>query len=129
MGSQLNWAWHYCRDQHLFWPWYDRSADARLPGGLPDAATLHEFVVEVLKALGSYQMSYRAAARYPKRDRLAQVRVPTLVASAVSDPLSRYLDEMQRLVAGSERALFATLDTPDGIAEAARAYMAFLDRA
>jgi pimeloyl-ACP methyl ester carboxylesterase len=129
IGSQLIWAWHYCRDQHLFWPWYDRRAEARLAVDLPDAAVLHEFVVEVLKAISSYHMSYRAAARYPKRDRLQLIRTTTLVASAQCDPLNRYLDEMHRLVAGSRRALLTEMETQEGLAEAAHVYGEFLDRA
>ena len=126
IGSQFNWAWHYYRDQHLFWPWYDRSAGARLAGGLPDAAALHEGVVEILKALETYHRSDRAAARYPKRARLALVGVPTLVASARSDALHRYLDEMQALVRGSRMEMFEELETPEGMSRAARAYEAFL---
>ncbi len=126
IGSQFNWAWHYYRDQHLFWPWYDRSAAARLAGGLPDPGALHEGVVEILKALATYHRSYRAAARYPKRERLARVTVPTLVASARSDALHRYLDEMHSLVRGSSRIMFEELETPEGLALAAQAYEAFL---
>ena len=29
-GAQFHWAWNYVRDQHLFWPWYERTAEARL---------------------------------------------------------------------------------------------------
>jgi pimeloyl-ACP methyl ester carboxylesterase len=129
IGSQFNWAWHYCRDQHLFWPWYDRRAEARLTTGLPEASALHEFVVEVLKAIPSYHTSYRAAARYPKRDRLPLIRTPTLVSSAELDPLHRYLDEMHLLVPRSRRASMKEMETPPGLAEAARVYSAFLDQA
>ncbi|MGC4029715.1 MAG: alpha/beta hydrolase [Steroidobacteraceae bacterium] len=127
MGSQFNWAWHYCRDQYLFWPWYDRSSSAVIPGGLPDAATLHEFVVEVLKALGTYHMSYRAAASHPKRDRLPLIRTPTLVTCAEDDPLFRYLPEMRQLVAGSECRWVKASKTPEGLAEAAQIYTEFLN--
>ena len=127
IGSQFNWAWHYIRDQHLFWPWYETGAAARLSIGLPDAAALHELTVEVLKSLGSYQMSYRAAARYPKRDRLALVRAQTLVASARSDALHRYLDGMHSLVAGSQLLSLAELESSAGLDEAAIAYAKFLD--
>ena len=126
-GSQFNWAWHYIRDQHLFWPWYDHSASARLAIGLPDADALHDLTVEVLKSLTSYQMSYRAAARYPKRERLALLRTKTLVASARSDALHRYLEEMHRLVAGSQHQSFTELESSEGLDQAARAYAQFLD--
>lgn len=126
-GAQFHWAWHYVRDQHLFWPWYERTAEARLARGLPDATALHEEVVEVLKALTTYSRSYKAAARYAKRERLALIRVPSLVASARSDALHRYLDEMHALVPGSRRLLLDELETPAGLAAAARAYATFLD--
>jgi len=60
-------------------------------------------------------------------ERLALIRVPTLVASAESDALHRYLDEMHALVPGSRRMLLKELETKAGLAEAARVYGAFLD--
>ncbi|MBL8702729.1 MAG: alpha/beta fold hydrolase [Alphaproteobacteria bacterium] len=129
IGTQFHWAWNYVRDQHLFWPWYERTAEARLARGLPEAAALHDEVVEVLKALTTYHRSYKAAARYPKRERLARLAVPTLVASAESDALHRYLDEMHALVKSSRRVLLRELETPAGLAEASRAYGAFLGEA
>jgi hypothetical protein len=48
------------------------------------------------------------------------------VASAELDPLHRYLDEMHRLVPASQRVLTKEVQTPQGLAEAARAYSAFL---
>jgi hypothetical protein len=127
IGSQFNWAWHYCRDQQLFWPWFERSAANRRSVGLPPAQSLHDLTLEVLKSLGSYHMSYRAAAKHPKRERLPLLRVKTLVASARSDELHRYLDEMHALVPQSEKLLLGELESDSGIAAAARAYSAFLD--
>lgn len=128
MGSQFNWAFYYCRDQYLFWPWYERTAAARRPNGLPAPGVLHDLVVEVLKALGSYHHSYRAAARHPKRERLPLVRVPTLVTSAPTDMLMQFLDEVASLVPGAECAMAADPETEEGAAIAAPIYAAFLDR-
>ena len=127
MGSQFNWAFHYCRDQYLFWPWYERTAAARRETGLPDPHVLHEFVVEVLKALGTYHMSYRAAARHPKRDRLKLIRVPTLVTSCPTDKLMQFMDEVAGLVPGAERAVVADPETMEGAAVAGPVYARFLD--
>ncbi len=129
MGSQFNWAFNYCRDQYLFWPWYERTAAARRETGLPAPEILHDFVVEVLKALGTYHMSYRAAARHPKRDRLPLITVPTLVTSSPTDMLIQFLDEMAALVPGARRAVVADPETEDGAAIAAGIYAAFLDAA
>ena len=130
MGSQFNWAWHYCRDQYLFWPWYERTAAARRTIGLPPPAVLHDLVVEVLKALGTYHMSYRAAARYPKRERLPLLSVPTMVSSCATDMLIQYLDEVAGLVPHAERAVVEDPETAEGAAGAAKVYVRFLnDRA
>ncbi len=129
MGSQFNWAFHYCRDQYLFWPWYERTAAARRDIGLPEPEILHDFVVEVLKSLGTYHHSYRAAARHPKRDRLPLITVPTLATSSPTDRLIQFLDEVASLVPGAERAVIADPETVDGAAVAAPIYAAFLDRA
>ena len=80
-ATHLMKVWHFCRDQHLFWPYYNRTAEGRLPDGLPDDDVLHDLVVEVLKAMRSYHLSYRAAFLWPKADRLPLVTVPTLVVS------------------------------------------------
>jgi pimeloyl-ACP methyl ester carboxylesterase len=129
MGSQFNWAFHYCRDQYLFWPWYERTAAARRETGLPAPDILHDFVVEMLKALGTYHQSYRAAARHPKRDRLPLITVPTLVTSSPTDKLMQFLDEMASLVPGADRAVIADPETEEGAAIAAPIYVAFLDAA
>lgn len=126
MGAQFNWAWHYCRDQYLFSPWYERTAAARRTIGLPPPEVLHDLVVEVLKALGTYHMSYRAAARYPKRDRLPLLSVPTMVSSCPTDMLVQYLDEVAGLVPSAQRALVEDPETADGAAVAAKIYARFL---
>jgi hypothetical protein len=128
MGSQFNWAFHYCRDQYLFWPWYERTAEARRAIGLPEPEMLHDFVVEVLKALGTYHLSYRAAARHPKRDRLKLITVPTLVTSSPTDMLIQFMDEVASLVPGALRAVIADPETVEGAAVAAPVYAGFLDR-
>ena len=126
IGTQFNWAWHYCRDQYLFWPWYERTAAARRTIGLPPPEVLHDLVVEVLKALGTYHMSYRAAARYPKRERLPLISVPTMVSSCATDLLIQYLDEVARLVPHAQRAVVEDPETAGGAAVAAKIYAQFL---
>ncbi len=107
-ATHLMKVWHFCRDQFLFWPYYNRTAEGRLPGGLPDDGALHDFSVEVLKALRTYHLSYRAAFRHPKRDRLPLLRVPVLVCASVSDMLHGYLPDVAALVPGARAA-----DLPD----------------
>ncbi|KMK64921.1 alpha/beta fold hydrolase [Puniceibacterium sp. IMCC21224] len=96
-ATHLMKVWHFCRDQHLFWPYYNRTAEGRLP----DDDTLHDFVVEVLKAMRSYHLSYRAAFRWPKVERLPLLRVPTMVMSSPSDMLHEYSQAVADLVPGA----------------------------
>jgi pimeloyl-ACP methyl ester carboxylesterase len=125
MGSQFNWAWHYCRDQFLFAPWYDRRAATRRNIDMPTPERLHDFVVEVLKALETYHLSYSAVARYDKRGRLPLLSVPALISSSPSDPLIAYVDEIAALVPGSRVAIVGDPETEEGAAIAAAAYQGF----
>jgi pimeloyl-ACP methyl ester carboxylesterase len=128
-ATHLMKVWHFCRDQHLFWPYYNRSADGRLPNGLPDADDFHDFVVEVLKAMRTYHRSYRAAFRHPKRERLPRITVPTLVVCSPSDMLRGYFDEVAGLVPGARKADLPAWGTPDFDAHVAAVIGAFLDEA
>lgn len=127
-GTHLLKVWHFCRDQHLFWPYYNRTEAGRLPNGLPDAETFHDFVVEVLKAMRSYHQSYRAAFRHPKRDRLPLLRLPVLVASSPSDMLHRYFPDVAALVPGARTAELPAWGDPGFDAGAAAVIAAFLDQ-
>lgn len=126
-ATHLMKVWHFCRDQLLFWPYYNRTAQGRLPNGLPDADTLHDFVVEVLKALRTYHRSYRAAFRHPKRDRLPLLTVPTLVVSSPSDMLHGYFAEVVATVPGARSAELPAWGDPAFDAVTATILAAFLD--
>ena len=126
-GTHLLKVWHFCRDQYLFWPYYNRTAAGRLPNGLPDADSFHDFVVEVLKAMRSYHQSYRAAFRHPKRDRLPLLRLPVLVVCSPSDMLHRYFADVAALVPGAEVADLPLWEDPAHDAGAAAVIAGFLD--
>lgn len=125
-ATHLMKVWHFCRDQHLFWPYYNRTADGRLPDGLPDDETLHDFVVEVLKAMRTYHLSYRAAFRHPKRDRLPLLDLPVHVVCSRSDMLFEYFDEIATLVNGAQKTELLAWSHPDHHAHAAETVAAFL---
>jgi pimeloyl-ACP methyl ester carboxylesterase len=122
-------VWHFCRDQHLFWPYYNRTAEGRLPDGLPDDETLHDFVVEVLKAMRTYHLSYRAAFRHPKRDRLPLLVLPVHVICSPSDMLFEYFDEVAALVPGARKTPLLAWGDPRHHAHAAEAIEGFLSGA
>jgi pimeloyl-ACP methyl ester carboxylesterase len=127
-ATHLMKVWHFCRDQFLFWPYYNRTAEGRLPGGLPPETEMHAFVVEVLKALGTYHLSYRAAFRHPKRDRLPLIGVPTLVCASPSDMLYAYFRDVAALVPGARAAELPAWNTPEFDAGAAAILHEFLTR-
>jgi len=128
-ATHLMKVWHFCRDQHLFWPYYNRTADGRLPNGLPDADDFHDFVVEVLKAMRTYHRSYRAAFRHPKRERLPLITVPTLVVCSPSDMLLGYFADVAAHVPGARAADLPAWGTPDFDAHVAAVIGPFLDEA
>jgi pimeloyl-ACP methyl ester carboxylesterase len=126
-GTHLMKVWHFCRDQYLFWPYYNRHSAGRLGNGLPEAETFHDFVVEVLKAMRSYHQSYRAAFRHPKRQRLPLIRVPVLVVCSPSDMLHRYFSEVAALVPDARTADLPEWDDPDYDDKTASVIAKFLD--
>lgn len=125
-ATHLMKVWHFCRDQFLFWPYYNRTAAGRLPNGLPSDDELHDFVVEVLKSVRSYHLSYRAAFRHPKRDRLPLITVPTLVVCSPSDMLYEYFEPVAALVPGARKAELLPWGDPDHHAHAARTIDGFI---
>ncbi|MDO9526456.1 MAG: alpha/beta hydrolase [Gemmobacter sp.] len=127
-ATHLMKVWHFCRDQHLFWPYYNRTAAGRLLGGVPDDDYLHDFVVEVLKAMRSYHQSYRAAFRHPKRARLPLIAVPTLASCSPSDMLYEYFAEVASLVPGADVADLAPWGDADQHIRDAAIFATFLDK-
>ena len=76
IGTQFNLFWHLARDQHIFFPWFERDAAHARATGLPSARQLHEKTVELLKAARTYHVALNAALRHPGGQRVAQVQVP-----------------------------------------------------
>jgi pimeloyl-ACP methyl ester carboxylesterase len=68
-GTHLAWAFQFCRDQILFFPWFDRRSETARGLGLPSAHALHASVLDVLKSLETYHLAYHASFRYPTRTR------------------------------------------------------------
>ncbi len=126
-GTHLLKAWSMVRDSYLFWPWWSPLKERRRDKGLPPADKLHEEVVEVLKALSTYHKSYRAALRYPKEERLALVRHPTLIACSPYDTLRRYFEAVVAIMPDARSLITAGEETPENAASTARSMAGFLD--
>ena len=125
-GSQFHRLWNFVRDAYLFWPWYRPDSEHRRPSGLPPADELHDKAVEVFKAARTFHLSYRAALRYPKAQRLPLLRVPTLLTCARHDMLHTYLEEVRSLIQPVHCVSTAGLGTPQALAETVALYERFL---
>src|SRR5512140_1717968 len=87
-GTQMFWATQFVRDQAWFFPHYRKdAAHNRKLGGL-SPAMLHTITVEVLKAVSTYHLAYRAVFRNAPHERLPLVTAPTLVMADRDDPLA-----------------------------------------
>lgn len=125
-GTQLMAAWSMVRDAHLFWPWWDRRADHRRALGLPSAEYLHGEVIEVLKACRTYFRSYRAALRYPKRQKLPQIRNPVLVTACPTDQLFGHMEAAAALIPDARKAVSPERGSEADLAATARLMLDFL---
>jgi pimeloyl-ACP methyl ester carboxylesterase len=125
-GTHVAWAWHFVRDTFMFWPWYRTDASHRRSIGLPSPGILHGKFVDVLKAIETYHLSYRAAFRFDKRKRFPEIPVRTLAVCAENDMLSQWHDEFAALIPGAIKAVIPSVTTD--AASAAKIFDDFLKR-
>ena len=104
IGSQFLKAFMFCRDQYVFWPWFDTSREGRRDGGLPAPEVLHDWVVEVAKATRTYHLGYRAAFAYEAAERLPKLARPVLLMASESDPLFDHTRAASTLLPGAKFA-------------------------
>ena len=79
-GAHLVTAWRSFRHQTLFWPWYNRTAEAIVRRDAEsDPRALHTRMVDVFKVGDGYQDAYAASFRYPMSERLNRLTVPCLL--------------------------------------------------
>jgi pimeloyl-ACP methyl ester carboxylesterase len=85
-GLQFTWAVNYIRDQAWFFPHFRRDAAHNLGSGAMSAEVLHYLATELVKAIGTYHLGYRAVFRHRVVERLRELRQPTLLTADASDP-------------------------------------------
>jgi len=78
-GTHFVWAFHFVRDQALYFPHFEKNPAHRLPGFMPSPEILHHAAIDVLKALDTYSLPYLAAFRYRSQDRLPLIEGPVLM--------------------------------------------------
>jgi pimeloyl-ACP methyl ester carboxylesterase len=122
-GGHLSWAWNFVRDQSQYWPYFDRQPANRLANAVAPAAQLHLGVTDVLKALGTYHIAYRAAFQQDLRPLLPQLRCPVLIMASERDPLSIYLDDAAALVPLANKKLWLRSSTLTERVDAVNAFL------
>lgn len=127
IGSQFLKAFMFCRDQYIFWPWFETGPENRREGGLPDPMALHEWTLEVCKAITTYPLGYRAAFGNAPHDRLPLLRNETLVMAAENDPLAMHMTKAAAMVPGSQQAMLGHNEKPGYIDTMIATVNAFLD--
>jgi pimeloyl-ACP methyl ester carboxylesterase len=101
-GGHLAWAWQFVGEMFVHFPHFLRDSAHRLHhSAMPPAAARHALVVDVLKALPSYHLAYRAVFAHDCAARLPLLGHPTLLMAAQGDPLIDYLDAAAALLPSS----------------------------
>jgi pimeloyl-ACP methyl ester carboxylesterase len=122
-GSHLLRAWHIMKSQALFWPWYRRDRDGIIKGDPQlDPELINRRVLELAICGDLYRDAYGALWRYPMRERLPTLGVPTLLCAPRWDPL---YNDLAIASAAAPRAKVATL--PDAPTEWHGKFRAFFD--
>lgn len=123
-GGYLSWAHNFIRDMMLFYPYFMRDAEHRMPNDVPPPEMMHAGVVDVLKAIGTYHHAYRAAFAYEAAPVLPRIGCPVLLTSTMRDPLYKDLDEAARLLPAAQKILLPHDST---FAQRAQMILSFLD--
>jgi pimeloyl-ACP methyl ester carboxylesterase len=123
-GGHMTWAYQFCRDMMLFYPYFERDSEHRTTNGVPDPATLHLMVTDVIKALTTYHCAYGAAFSYDAETALAKVTHTTLLTCGLRDPLHVDLPRAAAILPTAENHLYPLGTMP---AEVAARIAAFLD--
>jgi pimeloyl-ACP methyl ester carboxylesterase len=109
-GGHLSWLWSRLKDQSLFFPWYERTARARLDldGALP--ASLAARALDWLRCGERYGDAYAAAMRHDPLAELVGNTAPLYIIGRHADPLSARVQQLPRLPATVELRLFDSIE-------------------
>ena len=123
-GEHFIWAWNFIKDMGVYFPHYKRDAEHYLGKEPWPAAVLHNYVIEVMKAMNHYHKGYNAVFRHKTHQRLPLVSVPTFCMGHEADPLHVSVQEAAALVPDSQHLV---LPFTSGAKEKTLAMLKFLD--
>ncbi len=126
-GAYLIRAFQFCRDQYLFYPWYDRTRAGRRDSGLRPAADLHAWLLEVLKAAETYPLSYHAAFLWDAIGRLPLAAQPVLLTAADDDPLITATRDAEALLRNGRFCGLPRYDAADFAVRRTALFTKFMD--
>ena len=93
-GSHLTWLWSRMREQLIFFPWHQRTEEARMRFDISSPEVLHENAVEVMRAGDDYRQAYGAAFEYRLEKFIPDLTVPTQITASEWDPLCKCLAQL-----------------------------------
>lgn len=105
-GSQFTWAWQFLRDQSFFFPHFKKTPEHRLDGGVMPDDMLHEFTLDVLKALRTYHMGYEAVFRHETRQRLPLIDHSLFLMAQSWDPMKDHINRLHSVAPEAQKRLF-----------------------
>lgn len=127
-GTHLSWAWHFIRDQILFFPYFRRTPEfRRIEATMAKPEAIHAIVLDVLKALTTYHKGYRAAFRHKDTERIPLITQPLFCMAGEDDPLKGGVDRAHALAKNAVKAILPSERTPEGLKAKAAAVAQFLD--
>jgi pimeloyl-ACP methyl ester carboxylesterase len=106
-GGHLTWLWSRMREQLIFFPWHERTKEARMKFDISPPEILHENTLEVLRSGDHYRAAYGAAFQYRNEIFVPQLTIPNLITAASLDPLSASL---KTLIPSSTSVIEESLD-------------------
>jgi pimeloyl-ACP methyl ester carboxylesterase len=93
-GGHLAWVWSRLRDQSVFFPWFARTAAARVGMDALAPAAVQASLPDWLRSGARYGAAYEAAFRYGPEADLPSIRTPHVVLDFPTDPLFPHLDRL-----------------------------------
>ena len=118
-GGHLSWLWSRMREQLVFFPWHERTQDARMQFSISDPLILHENAVDVMRAGDNYRSAYGAAFEYRLENFVPELKIPALITAGEWDPLCKCLDDLTP----SESTLIESSKDQDQALEKSRAHL------
>ena len=118
-GSHLSWLWSRMREQLVFFPWHERTKDARMQFSISDPSILHENAVDVMRAGDNYRSAYGAAFEYRLENFVPELKVPALITAGEWDPLCKCLEDLTP----SKSTLIESSKDQDQALEKSRAHL------